>query len=108
MAMSDDEPIENSNSEENFIDFYYESKRLVLDQEYAEGGKFILFFPLKLASEKWNEAKEFYQRNELPGILQVILCQIKTILCKLTQYMMNNCSLKYMVSTCYFTTNEAM
>ena len=60
MAMSDDEPIENSNSEENFIDFYYESKRLVFDQEYAEGGKFILFFPLQLGSEKWNKSKEFY------------------------------------------------
>ena len=107
MAMSDDKLIENSNSKKNFIDFYYESKRLS-DQEYAEGGKFILFFPLKLASEKWNEAKQFYQRNELPGILLVILCQINTILCQLTQNMMNNCSLNYMVSTCYFTTNEAM
>jgi hypothetical protein len=77
MAMSDDELIENS--EDDFIDFYYESKHLVFDQEYDEGGKFILMIPLKLVSEKWNEAKEFYRRNELPGILQVILCQIKTI-----------------------------
>ena len=77
MAISDDKLIENSNEKENFIDFYYESKHLVFEQEYDEGGKFILFFPLKLASEKWNEAKEFYQRNELPGILKVILCQIK-------------------------------
>ena len=84
MAMSDDKPIENSNSEENFIDFYYESKRLS-DQEYAEGGKFILFFPLPIGSKKWNEAKEFYQRNELPGILQVFICQINAILCQLTQ-----------------------
>ena len=71
MAMSDDEPIEDSNSEDNFIDFYYESKRLVFDQEYAEGGKFIMMFPLILAYEKWNIAKEFYRRNELPGILMI-------------------------------------
>ena len=69
MAMSDDKLIENS--EDDFIDFYYESKRLVFDQEYAEGGKFILVFPLKFASEKWNIAKEFYRRNELPGILMI-------------------------------------
>ena len=100
MAMSDDKLIENSNGKENFIDLYYESKHLLLDQEYAEGGKWILFFPLKLASEKWNAAKQFYQRNELPGILQVILCQINTKLCQLTQNMMNN--------NCYFTTYEAM
>ena len=68
MAMSDDELIENS--EDDFIDFYYESNRLS-DQEYAEGGKFILFFPLQIASEKWDEAKEFYRRNELPGILMI-------------------------------------
>ena len=68
MAMSDDELIENS--EDDFIDFYYESNHLS-DQEYAEGGKFILFFPLHIASEKWNEAKEFYRRNELPGILMI-------------------------------------
>ena len=60
MAMSDDNLKENSNSEETFIDFYYEPKRLVFDQEYAEGGKFILFFPLQLGSEKWNKSKEFY------------------------------------------------
>ena len=93
MAMSDDEPIEDSNLEDNFIDFYYESKRLVFDQEHAEGGKWILFFPLRLASEKWNEAKQFYQRNELPGILKVILCQIKKKLGQLTQNMTINCSL---------------
>ena len=69
MAMCDDKLIENR--EDNFIDFYYESKRLVFDQEYHEGGKFKLDFPLKLASEKWNEAKEFYRRNEFPGILMI-------------------------------------
>ena len=91
MAMSDDKLIENSNGKENFIDLYYESKHLLLDQEYAEGGKWILFFPLKLASEKWNAAKQFYQRNELPGILKVILRRIKKkILGQSTQNMTNN------------------
>ena len=69
MAMSDDKLIENS--EYMSIEFYYESKRLVFDQEYAEGGKFIMMFPLILAYEKWNIAKEFYRRNELPGILMI-------------------------------------
>ena len=67
--MSDDKLIEKSG--DDFIDFYYESKHLEFDQEYDEGGKFKLDFPLKLASEKWNEAKEFYRRNELPGILMI-------------------------------------